>query len=849
MKLRPQTSDLRPQTWQSAALPQVLAAGIMALFATVGSVRAQATPQQSRYLTHDWTVPVGGENGDFREWGADVKTPGDGFTYSALTITVRDTNAAPQFSGAGVGLPLGVAGFTLGPANQRQVGLLQITNAAQAIVNPLGVGLPGQFYFYGQTPGQPTRATNVRGVSVWPAAAVADTRIAICGEAYDQAIPLSQLGPVGGWPASSATNSSGFIAVFDGAGNLLWSHQFFGANDMGSCAITDVSLRVVFNAAGAPVQDVVTYCGISSFGNPVPNAELATTREFVAPAAGAGCSLPAGGATNNGVGQWDGIVGRLTAPHLGVGPLLPDFQSIVGGVQQDGLFGIAEIDAERFVVVGSTGTSGVVGAGGASFPLTTGVCLNAAVGAYALGVRMVFNVPAAGPIVLETSQELGSLVVAPAGLIPANQATVARDVLVQQGYKNGTAQIVVVGSTDDPNLLNSFAGSTPGPQVAINGTGVAGATDGFVLSVWDVAPGVLAAGASTFRGGAGNDGLTGINGWNEFTDHFAVTGRAPVAGGDIDVATYFQDIGSATGLSTPFTELTGGPAGAPPGPMGVQVGGALLDYPTAMGAINTTVTVPGLVFNDFGLGDPAGGGIAVGPTARVNVVGTTNSADFPVTPAMPPRYPLPAGRPKMGAVEDAVRTVFDMLPVDLVPAIDSGVGRTDGTGIPAPALAPAPGPLYPLPGFAGGTTPDCGLAPFGRQIGLPVPAIPRMLIDYAGSIPAGGVTMQAVVSRPAPTAIAEISAWDLGFPGAAGPIVLPGNALLWTTATPVTLGYTIVDAPVTQAFLLPVVGAPVTFTVQLIVLHSVAVPGGALAPAACPGTTTVSASPALWVSY
>ncbi|MCC7397854.1 MAG: hypothetical protein IT455_12385, partial [Planctomycetes bacterium] len=656
---------------------------------------------------------------------------------------------------------------------------------------------------------------------------------------------------------------SGFIAVFDGAGTLLYSHQFFGANAMGSCAITDVSMRIVYDAAGAPVEDVITYCGISSFGNPNANEELATSREFAAPSGTAGCSAPAGGAVDNGAGQWDGIVGRLTHPHTntpGVGTTTPVFHSIVGGVQQDGLFGIAEIDADRFVVVGSTGTSGVVGVGGASFPLTTGVCLDAAVGQYALGVRMVFSVPAAGSLVLESSQHFGSLVplTGTEEFIPANHFTVARDVLVQPGYTAGRGQIIVVGSTDDPDMLNGLpsAPTSHGPQTAINGTGVGGATDGFIVSVYDAAPGLLLEGASTFRGGAGDDALTGINGWSEFADHFAVTGRTSAGAGDIDVATYFQDITSQYGIGAPFTELTGASAVPnPPAagtPMGVQVGGAGFDTPTATGAINTITSVPGLLFAEYGLGNPAGGGIAVGPTARVNVVGATLSPDFPVTPAMPPRFPFPAGRPKVGAVADAVRTVFDMLPVDLANVNhpnDSAVGRTDGTGYPAPALAPVAGPQYPMVGFAGGTTPDCGLAPFGHQIGLPAPALPRMLIDYAGYAPAGGVTMTVVVSRPAPSGVVQLASWDLGFPGVGGPIVLPGNALLWTTGTTPPYLHLVTDAPVTQAFPMPVVGAPVTFTVQLVVLHNAPVPGGALAPAPCPGTTTWSASPAMWVSY
>ena len=111
--------------------------------------------------------------------------------------------------------------------------------------------------------------------------------------------------------------------------------------------------------------------------------------------------------------------------------------------------------------------------------------------------------------------------------------------------------------------------------------------------------------------------------------------------------------------------------------------------------------------------------------------------------------------------------------------------------------------------------------------------------------------MKVVVSRPAPSAAAEVSAWDIAYPGAVvgGPIVLPGFALLWTSSTPVLVPHFIIDAPVTQAFTMPVVGAPVTFTVQLVVLHGTPVPGGALAPFACPGTTTMSASPALWVSF
>ena len=83
------------------------------------------------------------------------------------------------------------------------------------------------------------------------------------------------------------------------------------------------------------------------------------------------------------------------------------FHSIVGGAEQDGLFGIAEIDENVFVAVGSSGTPGTT-LGTNTFPFTTTFCPAAGT---AHGVVMVFDASAVptGDLMLESSQELGSI--------------------------------------------------------------------------------------------------------------------------------------------------------------------------------------------------------------------------------------------------------------------------------------------------------------------------------------------------------------------------------------------------------------------------------------------------------
>jgi hypothetical protein len=790
---------------------------------------AQVNPPQNRFSTHDWTLPTFGGpvpepiigTNDFREFWADVKVPGDGSAYSVGTIEVRTTVGA-LFSNSqalpATGLPAFTIAGLLTPA--RQVVMLQ-----QA--NPNTNGLGWQRFYHGTNPGGVLRATNGRAVSVWPAATAADTRIAICGESRDQSLPLSNVGPAG-WPGAGGQGSAGFVAMFDGNGTLLWSHHFFGVAADQHCAITDVSVRVEF-VNGVPTTDFVTFCGVSTYGMPAANATLTAVLPFGAPLLT--CASSAGGATNNGAGQWDGVVGRLTRAHAGAGPATTQFLSSFGGAQQDGLFGIADVDSERFVVVGSTTDQGGVPAG-VDVPVTFGTCPATGVAPYTSGVAAVFRAIPGSALQVETSQLIGSAAV--------GTNTAARDVLLPRSWgSGGQVGIVVVGATDDGAL---FGAPSVGVPASPQGT-IGGGVDGFILAGVHVpgsgAPGtgLLAWTDGTFRGDFGDESLTGVNGWNEFYDHLVVTGSS--ASGDIDVASFYRNVG--TGL----VQLSGGAVPAPLG--GATIGGSAFDRPAAVAVaangpqmFNAT-TAGG--FSESGLGNPAGGGIAVDNTGRAHVVGTTISANFPL---------VAGGRIKTGITHDAVRIALDMLPPN--------VGRTDGTAsLPLPPGTPA----YPLAGFFGGTTPQCALTAFGHQIGLTdpqvAPAVPRMFIDWDGLAPAAGVNGFVVASRPPLSSAINLSAVQFGFPGTSGGVVvgpfplLPDGVLLWTT-DPSALVFTqpIVGGQVLQ-FPVPTLPVPppggITFTVQIVCLI-VPVAGGAFGPV-CPvgGQSSLVASPAMWLNW
>jgi hypothetical protein len=830
-KLEARSSKLEARSSKWASLSPVV---IGVILCCGREAAAQSNPPQNRFSTHDWTLPTFGGGGggepiigtnDFREFWADVKTAGDGSAYSVGTIEVRTTLPGATFSGSPASPPLALPPFTVTGTTTpaRQVVMLQQADTAGPVI-------ARQRYYYGTNGDDSLRATHGRGVSVWPALNPSDTRIAICGESQDETLPLSN---VAGWPGAGGAGTAGFIAVFDGGGNLLWSHHFFGVAEEQHCAITDVSVR--FDATTG--LDVVTFCGVSSYGNPAANATLTSVAPYALPAGS--CAGSATGLTDNGAGQWDGIVGRLTSSHATPVPATVAFLSCVGGSQQDGLFGIAEIDADRFVVVGSTGNGGVVPPG-ADFPVTFGNCVSTGTAPFSAGVAMKFGPISGGTLTLESSQLLGSLA--------AGTDTVARDVSVHRQWgQAGEPGLVLVGATNDGQLLG--AGSLTFPPSVLPQATIGGGVDGFVLAGYDL--GVTAPvvwNVATFRGGEGDESLTGVQGWNEFYDSFVVTG--PSAAADIDIASYYK-LPVAVGLAL----LTGGAtAGLPLG--GAQIGGTSLDRPTAVAVpvngppmMNAT-TLGG--FSEFALGNPAGGGISVNAEGRVNVVGTTVSTNFPVT-----AVGGPPGRAKTGVTHDAVRTAMDMVP--------PGIGRTDGTGMPVPAGGPPGG--YPLLGVFGGTTPECALTPFGHQIGTTdpqmAPATPRMMIDWEGLAPANGVSGFVVVTRPANSAGFLAAMLQFNFPGTnplmpvgGGPLpVLPDGVLLWTTDpsavvfSATTPGFDSLRFPLSP---LPPSAPAGSFTVtaQLICLLATPITGGAIGPV-CPGggQSNFAASPAMWINW
>lgn len=657
-----------------------------------------------------------------------VGTDDERFTYSVSTIGVTNTAINPTYSGMPVTNPPGVA--LINQANARQVAILQMTDAYQTIIGPPVRPWFGQAYFYGTVPGATSsdsgNSTNARGISVWPAANREDTRIAICGETNDQAIPYSQFWgePQNGWSAWSANNPrwSGFIAVYDGNCSLLWSHQFFGRSATGDCAITDVSIRVV--GEGEVAEDVVTYCGISSHGVDLDGAGQPTAANGpLTPVAWYPNVTPTG-EVDNGSGQWDGIVGRLTNSHAN--PRTTNnrsnaatvFHSVVGGNLQDGLFGIAELPDDRFVVVGSTGT-GAAGTSTNAFPFMNPPAATSS--SYSLGTALVFQWYPSSILILEASSPIGS-----AGS-ELHRYTVARDVAVQldavradpvHGANDPSHVIYIVGSTDDEALFTSV-GATATAQTQINGNGNQGAADGFLLAARDRIPtlGYIDFDKGSYHGSNYDDGLCGVACWNEYLDHVSVSGFWSTSTGgtgatqvDLEVGSYFTDttVSQSTAIPVVVSDLVRIRRD--------NIAAAGDQVPAAMGLHHATQASGGLLFEVHDLGSPAGGGIAVEDRARVNIVGQT-----------PPNSPYlvhPAGSPNartfLGGSE-AVRTA-----VDLVPDVSQfvGVGRTDGTGQDVPVVS----------GSNGGTTPSTNLLPYGRQIGMTPPGLQRLLLDWEGGM-------------------------------------------------------------------------------------------------------------------
>lgn len=685
-----------------------------------------------------------------------------------------------------------MATFAIAPAH-RQVVILQVSDSAQGIV--------WQRYYYG---GSSTggRACNARAISVWPGVDELSTRIAICGETYDQFLPLAQANHT----SATATSPTGFIAVFNGSGTLLYSHHAFGQMIERSCAITDVSIRI--EGVGSQQRDVVTYCGIST--HELGGAWLASVKPF------ASFNGSSSGSTvqSTVVGQWDGFVGRISRTPT---THTVEFHSSVSGPDQDGLFGLAEIDDDRFVVVGATELLSTAAApAGFAFPGFTNL-----IGSHYLGVLMIFDAAPTrigGNLKLENVEFMGDLGTGSA----AHSFTIARDVLVRNDWLLGSPSsqlLVVAGSTNSATALDLFARNNV----------FHGGTDGFVAAFWDdrrvPATPLLSRFSARFFGGEGNDGFVGIQGWNEYDDHVVAAGfveQEGAAATDIVAASYFTDShpGSMSLDIEPIGEA--------------RIGGAASERPAVMGGTNATNALALTPFATGPLGDSAGGGIAVDERARVQVVGSTSGSDFP---------PQAGGRP-YDAGNDAVRVVFDML--------QPGVGRTDGTGVQGGFVLPS--------GFTGGTTPACALQPFGRLIGQPLPSVRRVLIDYMGSAPATGVTGASIlVTRPT-AALGQagivLAGFQYGFPGAGTssppvpPVMLASGLEMYTTDNPyiyvagVGMPFQAYIEPLAPLPSPPTLGMPMT--VQMFFYVPSMVPAGIGSP--CTSTTEFTATPALWMN-
>jgi hypothetical protein len=756
--------------------------------------------------THDW--PNGVTPCSLDRW-MDVKTPGDGRTYCIGTTIVPDTRASvfPHFSGAPVEGPLNFTEVT----SSRQIAILQVTDSSGVIL--------WQKYFHGKTVGGGNlgggRSTLGRAVAVAPGATPSETRIAICGETDDRELPNAISRPnthFGNYFAS------GYVAVYDGDGNLKWSRQFYGQDDSAATAITDVSIHV------ANGNDVVTYCGASTNGafadqnHPVQSTMVPTNCSFQAtvptiPPCG---DTPAPHNIHNApfpdavTAQWDGIVGRVQQPHgftqtgqaTANAPL--EFHGIVGGRDQDGLFGISELSPTEFIVVGTTTKSNAGnGSTGIVVPLTNPSVFNAPQNTFCFTNSAT------------TWQSFGTVyrfIAAPQNLILASSTligsdganTVARDVLWHNGL------VWIVGSTNDPN----FTTLDPNPFRSQ----LYEAFTGFVVTCVD--PSLPFVNATLVDKHV--DLLTGIAAWHEYPDHVAVFGRhTDIITGvrSLYVASLFRDT-SVTSTPVPSIRVV----------RSTTLGGTSDTHPAYTEGMTSTLQATSSVPWGSSVGAPDAGGIAVDERGRINVVGSTKGDDYPVFPKppnTPSREPQSHYVPSPSPSTDGVRSELDMLPTDLSISM-VGACRTDGTG-----TCPSPG-WSPQPGYTGtgGTTPTCGTNS---------PAIRRMFIDFEGDLAAGSTNAVILVDRPPDGAILRASVMWIGFP-ATLPTVTPEGIEVWVgSQTPVGQFYTLTG----QSLVVPLGTLPsgsIQFSIQFICL---------LSTQACASNSAsfLGASPALVFGY
>lgn len=763
----------------------------------------------------------------------DVKTPGarfaaDAKTYLVGTAQVQITGGTAGYSEWPVLSPtFGWPVFDLRSTQlTRQVAIVQCRDAEQAIV--------WQRFFYGFTENE-HRYTNARAIAVWEDPNPLLARVAICGETCEQQLPLSQLST----PLSSATDvdPTGFVAVFNGEGTLLWSFQVHGADWEQHCAITDLFVHV--ETVGEVSYDVVTYCGLSTHGVPSSATPLSPLRAFtgVPNIAQSGYTyVPAQGDTHNGAGQTDGIVGRLRHNRTS-GLTTRDFHAIVGGGAEDALYGLAAFSATRFVTSGETKRAEVQNPGNLAVacPFTDPNYIPQVIqdwnglNHYAVGTLHAFDV-----FMVDGDPYLALLYGHPIGRPGEEWQTIALDVAVARAADGETtnAKVHVVGVTNDwTNASNNlFASSLPFLQGQLAEGYHGGLSDGFLLS------GLSNLGASSnvvltlwehgsYWGDADEDYLTGVSVWNEWPD--TVYGAGMQTFVDTNPSSYDPPISSSF-IGTRNLAVARFTAGQLV--RGDWVGSTSYEFPAALG--------------DLHAGGPfTGGGISVDMRGRAHVVGLSagSSASIP--------FPDLGGLPGLGS-HDGLHVIYELLP--------QGVWRTDGTGTRNEASF---GPVPQPDGYDGGTTPAACISALGRRIGESQPHVNRMLMDYWGPAPAAGETGGLLLLEPnfdimvnSQFTLAVLDIGILDFP------TLPSFASLeiWMGTNPTTLmlyawsgtppaGY---PAFQTRSLAWPMwnvspgmPGAPMEFAAQVFLLLPTTLP--------CDNSATLAmaASPAIIFSY
>jgi hypothetical protein len=797
-----------------------------ALAAAVLSLAASLTGQHMAYATYDW--PNGAPNTPDR-W-MDVKSPGDGRIYSVGTTTEVNSDPAnnPHFSNAPVQGPTWSNHVT----GARQVAVLQVVNTDQQIL--------WQRYFYGFT--SPALggvggglSTFARRVSVAPALNPADTRIAIVGDTFDNVLPESVTSPNNNW---ANTHSSGFLAVYNGNGTLLWSYQFYGRDAGANTTITGVSIRT------REGHDEITYCGASTNGYHDGGGGIGAVstmdplRPFLAPATNGPDSYSSGDthqhlARNIPTNQWDGFVGRLSAPHsfTGTPTVTRHFHSIVGGPTDDALLGLAEVDEDVFVTVGCVSRliSNQTGpwAQGSWLPLTNPVTFNmpSQVPAFhftnnsnyqSFGTVFWFDAsntkqPGTSPLTLTYSTLIGS---------QDSAITVARDVVVHGDHT------WIVGSTTDAQFTSL--------DVRAANSSFRGPVDSYLLTS-PRTPNQPFDHASYVQPGdsdATESHCVGIGAWSEFHDHVSLYGWLDTAehGKDMYVESWFRDATAPDHSIAPRLKCI----------RSAVFGGDRDDLPGYTMSM-TTGFQPGL--NWYPSWELAGGGIDVDPRARVHVVGSTHSSDqdnnlFPgPNPSLWPAADRSAQTGHNSSGTDAVRATLDMLP-------NTGTiasCRTDLTGNLGPS-GWLPSSLYMPPTYTGngGTTPTCGLHSFGIQIGSTASTVQRQLIDIEGTLLPGSTDVAILLDRPSPSSTIQGSAMLIGIPSILP--VLSAGAEMWIPA-----GQSIGQLYFTtnRSIRVPLGQLPpsgLTYSIQFVSMLPTNHP-------ACPSDHIYVASPALIFSY